>query len=119
MSLKDKLNAARHLKAIITSWPDDSKKVYTSFRAHQIRLLETEQPSALPPVSVSNLRSEAATNLLNDYYRKQFKPRDSLLVPDGNPYYYERIVKEASNWNKQKPGLANSFKEAVRRWWNK
>lgn len=118
MSVQNKLNAARQLVNVIKKWPDDTHKVYNSFRNAQLKLYQTNTPSDLPSPETLELRTQAANNLLQNTYASKFAPNPRILKPDGNPLYYELIQREA---NKEQPklGLLAAINNTLFGWWRK
>lgn len=119
MSLKEKLDAARHLSTILKKWPDDSKKVYASFRNAQLKLLDSDVPSTLPSAATLRARADAASVLLSNTYKTKYDIGSRLSRPDGNPLYYELIAKEVYNQQRKRRGVLQTLKESMGSWWSK
>lgn len=118
MSVQNKLSAARKLAAALKKWPDDSHKVYNSFRNAQLRLYDSDTPSKLPSAETLELRIIAANNIFQDTNAKRFSPNTRIFKPDGNPHYYDLIRREA-NREQANLGLVTALKNTLFGWWKK
>lgn len=118
MSVQNKLSAAKKLAGVLKKWPDDTHKVYSSFRAAQLRLYESDTPSKLPSAETLELRTTAANNILQNINSKKFSPNPRIFRPDGNPLYYDLIRREA-NSEQAKLGILAALRNTLFGWWKK
>lgn len=118
MSVQNKLGAAKQLSSVLKKWPDDSHKVYSSFREAQLKLYKTSTPSDLPSAETLELRTEAANKLLDNFNASRFAPNPRILKPDGNPMYYNLIMREASG-KEAKSSLFTAIYNTIFGWWKK
>lgn len=116
MSLNQRLAAARELVAAFRRWPDDSGKIYKSFRNSQIALYETSKPGDLPTAEVLHARAKAADILVKQVNAKKFKPSQRFIEPNGQPDYYNMIQREASG-KSQRVDLFTAARNSLYGWW--
>lgn len=116
MSLNQRLAAARELVAALRRWPDDSGKIYRSFRNSQIDLYETSKPGDLPAAEVLHARALAVNDLAKQVNALKFKTSQRLVQPDGQKDYYEIIRREA-NGQSQRVGFFTAVRQALYGWW--
>ena len=99
-------------------WPDDTHKIYSSFRNAQLKLYEGDKPSDLPSAETLELRTQAAGRLLDNVHFNAFRPNDRVHHPDGNPLYYDLIRREA-NAERRRVGVFTGIKHTLFGWWKK
>lgn len=120
MSYNTKLTAVKRLVSELRKWPDDSQKIYASFRSNQIKRLDSAlsegTQSKLPSAENIEAQTTAAHLILEDKNRAMFAVGPKLLEPNGMPTYYERILREATRTTR-KISFFTATKDSLFGWW--
>lgn len=101
VEIKDKI------LGLLRTLPKDKIQHYASFKDTQIERFSGAQINEISEKDLK-LQYMALRDLVNDKYRNYYKLDEKLLVPKGNPQYYERIMSELKGEKKE------SFWTAVR-----